>query len=85
MALRLGKMPTTFVRRRISLLSLEWVVGPDLAPDRLWEGGEGEDVMGGILEQLGGFREAFGELFDDGGVLVPDGGGIRLSKDGAHE
>ncbi len=46
-----GKMPTTLVRRLISLLSRSsGLVEADLAPVRCREGGEGEDVGLGLVE-----------------------------------
>jgi hypothetical protein len=50
MAVRSGKMPTTSVRRRISLLSRSWVVGPYLAPDLFGEGGERQELGAGGVE-----------------------------------
>jgi hypothetical protein len=51
---------------------LERIVGPDLAPVRLREGAEGEDVGGRVRQQDGGLREASFELIDDATVLGPN-------------
>jgi hypothetical protein len=47
---RLGKIPTTSVRRRISLFSRSWglldqIVGPDLPPDLVRESGERQQIV----------------------------------------
>jgi hypothetical protein len=52
MASQSGKMPTTSVLLGISLFRLG-VVGPDLALDLAGEGGEGQDVVAGLV-QVGG-------------------------------
>jgi hypothetical protein len=46
------------------------VVGPDLAPDLLGEGGEGEDVGAGFLEVLGDRGKLLGQRVDDAVELV---------------
>jgi len=50
-------MPTTSVRRRISVLSRSWgLLEPDLAPDLFGERGEREQVRAGVLEMIGDLR-----------------------------
>ena len=63
---RLGKMPTTAVRRLISLLSRSWRVGAaDLAAVRLGEREVREQVGLGVGQQLGDRREARPDAVDD--------------------
>lgn len=52
-ASRCGKIPTTSVRRRISLFSRSCTVGPDLPAHRLGIGGEGQDVLARLVQMLG--------------------------------
>ena len=49
------------------------------------EGGEGEQVLTGLFEQLGRLRKACPEFLDDRGVLTARGRRIRLGEDRAHE
>ena len=63
---------------------LERVVLPDLAPVLLGKAGEGEQVGGGLVEQLGRGGEALLELGDDAGVLLEDRVGVGLGEDRAH-
>ena len=82
MAWRLGKIPTTSVRRRISRFSrLVGVVGPDLAPDLLGERGEGEHVGAGVLEVLGDGGELVGQGVEDPVELGVDRVGVGLVID----
>jgi hypothetical protein len=47
-------MPTTSVRRRHLLVhTFLGIVGPDLTPDLLREGGERQQVRAGILQMVG--------------------------------
>ncbi len=48
------------------------VVGPELAPVRVGERGDGRDVGPGLHEQGGRVAEPLGQLVDDAGVLGPD-------------
>jgi len=58
MAARSGKMPTTSVRRRISLFKRSSRVGtPDLAPELLREVPEGQQVTTGLLEVVSSLRQ----------------------------
>ena len=41
------------------------IVRPDLPPMGLRKGGKGQDVLGGILQQLGGVAESIGQLVND--------------------
>ena len=85
-AARLGKMPTTSVRRRISLLSRSWgLLRPDLPPVLLGEGGEGQDVGRGADQHVGRVGEALGELLDHPGVLGQDLFVVGLLEDRADE
>jgi hypothetical protein len=77
-------MPTTSVRRRISLFSrscglLLQICPPDLAR----VGGEGQQVGAGRLEVLGRVAVRGLEGVDDAVVLGGDGVGVGLVKDGA--
>ena len=74
MASRPGKMPTTSVRRRTSLFSRSCagVVAPDLPPYLAGEGGEGQDVLAGVLEMGGRGRELGLQRGGDLGVLGAD-------------
>ncbi len=61
-AARLGKMPTTAVRRLISLLSRSWgLVAAELAPVTVGKGEAAEQVRPGGGEQLGDGCEAWPE------------------------
>jgi hypothetical protein len=57
-AARSGKIPTTSVRRLISLFSRSWVVGPDLPPDLAREAGEGQQITSCLIQVGGGVGEA---------------------------
>ena len=82
---RFGKMPTTLVRRRISLFSRSWrVVRPDLPPVRHWESGGGQYLWRRLRQQLGRLREALGQLLHHACVLRPHLLGRGLLVDGAH-
>jgi hypothetical protein len=86
MAPRSGKVPTTSVRRLISLFRafLE-VVGPDLLPHVPGEGGEGEEVFAGGFEVLGGLGVLLVQPGDGGGHLLADGGCVGLFEDGPQQ
>ena len=85
MAARLGKMPTTWVRRRSSVLSRpRGVVGPDIGPVVDREGRKGEQVFRRVSQHVGGFVETAGQLGDDPYVLGPDAVVVGLLEDGAH-
>ena len=85
-AARSGKMPTTSVRRRISLLSrssgLFYQIWRQCS---LGKRGEGEQVGAGLVEQLGGGGEALLELVHDARVLLVDRVGVGLVEDRAHQ
>jgi len=75
-------MPTTSVRRRISLgQPLLGVIRADLAPVLVRERGEGKDVLVGVGEVLGGGREPALQLGDDLGVLAGHVLRVRLVED----
>jgi hypothetical protein len=86
MAARLGKMPTTSVRRRISLLRRssglldqiwrQWVSG---------KGGERQDLISGVGEQRGGLGKTALKLIDNAAMLGPDLVGAALGEDGPHQ
>jgi hypothetical protein len=61
------------------------VVAPDLPPERGAEGGEGEQVGAGLLEQLRGGREALVELGEHALVLLVGLVLVGLVEDRAHE
>ena len=68
-----AKMPTTSVRRLISLvLPLQRVDGPDLAPVSDREGGEGEDVRASLVQEGRCLWEALHELLHHALVLGVD-------------
>ena len=86
MAARSGKMPTTSVRRRISRLRRSRGLFLQIWRQcLLGHGGEGEDVGPGLVEQLGGGREALLELGHDALMLVVHRGGVGLREDRAHQ
>jgi len=63
---RVGKMPTTAVRRLISLLSRSWGVrAEDLAAVRIGKREVDEEIGLGADQQLGDGREAGREAIDD--------------------
>ena len=49
------------------------------------DGGEGQDVVAGLVQVRGRGRELRLERGDDLAVLGPDGGGVGLLEDGAHQ
>ena len=57
------------------------VVRPDLSPDLLREGGEGEDVRADFLEVLGDRRELLVQGIDDSVELGVHGLGVGLVVD----
>ena len=61
------------------------VVAPDLAPDLAGEGGEGEDVVAGVVEVGGGPGELGLQRLHDVAVLGMHGGSVGLLEDGAHQ
>ena len=82
---RLGKIPTTSVRRRISLFRRSWgLLEPHLLPVSHREGGEGQGVRSSLGQYRGGLGEPVSELIDhpvDLGVHLLGG---RLLVDGAY-
>ena len=85
-AARFGKIPTTSVRLRISLLSrVLGVVAPDLGPVLGRERAEAKQVALGVDEELGGRGELGLQLVDDPVELRVHLGGIGLGEDRAHE
>jgi len=58
-------------------------VAPDLAPDLAGEDGEGEDVVAGAVQVLGGLGQLGFERGDDMSVLGADGFRAELFEDGA--
>jgi hypothetical protein len=81
MASRVGQMPTTSVRLRISLFNRSrGFIAPHLAPDLAGEGGEGQDVVAGLLQVLCSGRELRRQRRHDLGVLGADGGASGCSK-----
>jgi hypothetical protein len=86
MALRSGKMPTTSVRRRISLSSRSCgLFKPDLAPDLLGERGEGQQFGTSGIEVLGHLGELVAGGIEDSIVLGHNGWGIWLVEDGVQQ
>lgn len=61
------------------------VVGPDLAPDLAGEGGEGQQVLAGLIQVRGGCGELGFQSAHDLDVLGADGGGVGLLEDGADQ
>jgi hypothetical protein len=59
------------------------VVGPDLAPDLAWVGGEGEQLGAGGIEVFGGVGVLFGQRGYDAIELGVHGLGVGLVEDGA--
>ena len=73
-ASRVGKIPTTLVRRGgISFFNRPRGLSvPDLPPMRVGEPGEGQQVRGGMAEMLGGVDGADGmQVADDPTMLNP--------------
>jgi hypothetical protein len=83
MASRLGKIPTTSVRRRISRSSRSFnrVIRPDLSPEFFGEHGEGEDVGTGGIEVGERFRQFVFQRVEDPVELGVDRLGIGLVID----
>ena len=63
---------------------LEGVGGPDLAPVRLGERGECQEVLSGVAEQRGDVGELAGEHAGDLGQLGAHVAGVGLGEDRAH-
>jgi hypothetical protein len=61
------------------------VVAPDLAPDLAREGGEGQDVVAGVVQVRGGLRELRLQGRHDLGVLGANRGCAGLLEDGPHQ
>jgi len=78
-------MPTASVLRRISRLSRSWIVGPDLAPDLLGDGGEPEHVRAVLLQVRNNFGQLLGQRLKDPVVLGDNGIGVGLVIDGMQQ
>ena len=76
-------MPTTSVRRRISLFNRSWVVGPDLAPRLAGVGGEGRQLVASGLQVLGCLGVFAGHSGHDPVELGVYGRGVGLVEEGA--
>jgi hypothetical protein len=82
---RPGKIPTTSVRRRISLFSRSLgVVRPDLAPDLVRIAGEGQQLLAGRLQMRRRVGVLHRERVDDPVELRCHGVGVGLVEDRAH-
>ena len=77
---RSGKMPTTSVGADLAVEPLVGVVRPDLAPERLGERGEGQDLLAGGLEVGEGLGELVLEGLQDAVELGVHGLGVGWSK-----
>ena len=89
-AASLGKLPTTSVRRPISRLTCSsGLVRAQLAPVGGGEGGEGQQVLLGVLEQPGDLRrhrlEALDDLGDALARLLAAFGVEHLSQGGGDQ
>jgi hypothetical protein len=74
-------MPTTSVRRRITLFNLSCGLLDQIwAPVRLREAGERQDVRAGVLQHLRRGREPLGKLLDHPRVLRVRRGCIGLGE-----
>ena len=78
-------MPTTSVRRRISLEALLGVVRPDLPPVLLGEAGEGEQIRDGTGEELVGLGETALEDLEGLPRLLADRVSVLLQEDRAQQ
>ena len=81
---RLGKIPTTSVRRLISRFNRSFV-RPDLFPQLLRERGEREDVRPGRVEVAEGLRELVFESVKDQVELGVHRVGIELVIHGVEQ
>lgn len=83
--MRSGKIPTTSVRRRISVQPLLRIVGPDLAPQAFGEGREREDVLAGGFEVVRDLGQFLGQGVQDPVELGVHAGGVGLVIDRVEE
>ena len=84
-AASLGKMPTTRLRRLISLLRRSsGLVRPDLAPVRPGEGAEGQHLLFGPRHERGGLGEALGECLATWSHWAEISSGLTWAKIGAE-
>jgi hypothetical protein len=81
-----GKMPTTSVRRRISLLSRSWgLLEPDLAPDLYGEDGERQQLGAGRVEVLSHLGKLVRWSVERSIILGHNGFSVRLVEDGVEQ